>query len=242
MVTESRKTPQPPFSLLQVSRNLSSPTDFKKYGNVHSYLKDMFGEQFLGLVADMQSAWDEAKSVELQKRLVLVKNQKKLDFPDYNSFPAHVREVFEYFKAFVRREDLLEFAAGAYFREDIVNLYFKVLEKASLLRLSQYNYARATVRNSIDLYSQPLVPQRIMYLSVGFARKLLNPAYLKDCLTQLQHYFKHDQVLMPFFFDEEGDRRALVVSIKVADFRVDLYDREREHDSKQKVFVTQCRP
>ena len=128
--------------------------DFKKYGNVHSYLKDMFGDQFLGLVAEMQTDWDEEKSVELQKRLIMVKNQKKLDFPDYNSYPIHVREVFEYFKAFVRKEDLLEFAKGTYFREDIINLYFKILEKVNLLRLSQYNYTRATVRNSIDLYSQ----------------------------------------------------------------------------------------
>ena len=83
----------------------------------------------------------------------MIKNQKKLEFPDYNSYPYHVREVFEYFKGFIHREDLLEFAKASYFREDIINLYFKILEKVNLLRLSQYNYSRATVRNSIDLYN-----------------------------------------------------------------------------------------
>ena len=37
---------------------------------------------------------------------------------------------------------------------------------------------------------------------------------------------------MPFFIDEEEDQRALLVGIKVANFQVDLYDRERETDSK----------
>jgi len=44
------------------SASLLSTANFKKYGNVHSYLKDMFGDQFLGLVVGMQTPWDEEKS------------------------------------------------------------------------------------------------------------------------------------------------------------------------------------
>ena len=92
------------------------------------------------------------------------------------------------------------------------------------------------MRNSVDLYSQNTnqTPQKILYFNTNFGRKLNNEAYLKDCLGALQNFFKYDQVILPFFIDEEDDQRALIVSVKVANFQVDLYDRERETDSKFK--------
>jgi hypothetical protein len=39
-------------------------------------------------------------------------------------------------------------------------------------------------------------------------------------------------VILPFFIDEDSDQRCLIVSIKIANTQVDLYDRERETDSK----------
>jgi hypothetical protein len=42
-----------------------------------------------------------------------------------------VREIFEYYKANVSKDDMLAFSKGTLFKENIVNLYMKVLEKAS---------------------------------------------------------------------------------------------------------------
>jgi len=42
--------------------------------------------------------------------------------------------------------------------------------------------------------------------------------------------------VLPFFSDTEDDKRALIVVIGVATSTVDLYDREREYDSKY-IFV-----
>jgi hypothetical protein len=39
-------------------------------------------------------------------------------------------------------------------------------------------------------------------------------------------------VILPFFINEEDDQRCLLVSIKTMNAQVDLYDREREVDSK----------
>jgi len=39
-------------------------------------------------------------------------------------------------------------------------------------------------------------------------------------------------VILPFFVDEADDQRALIVVIRVATSSVDLYDRERQIDSK----------
>jgi hypothetical protein len=72
----------------------------------------------------------------LQKKLQVIRNQPKLEFPDYNSYPYHVREIFEYFKAIVHKDDLLDFAKGKLYRENIINVYFKILEKINLIRQS----------------------------------------------------------------------------------------------------------
>ena len=60
---------------------------------------------------------------------------------------------------------------------------------------------------------------------------------MKDCINKLKDFFKYDTVVLPFFFDEENDRRALIVVIRVATCTVDLYDRERESDSKCNSFL-----
>jgi hypothetical protein len=55
---------------------------------------------------------------------------------------------------------------------------------------------------------------------------------MKEILNQLKDFFKYDAVVLPFFSDTENDRRALIVVIRVHTSTVDLYDRERETDSK----------
>lgn len=39
-------------------------------------------------------------------------------------------------------------------------------------------------------------------------------------------------MIVPFFFNEEDDKRALIVSISPETCTVDLFDKERETDSK----------
>lgn len=55
---------------------------------------------------------------------------------------------------------------------------------------------------------------------------------MKDCFANLRDFFKNDIVLLPFFSDSTSDRRALIVAIRVATSTVDLFDRERDEDSK----------
>jgi hypothetical protein len=59
---------------------------------------------------------------------------------------------------------------------------------------------------------------------------------MKEILNQLKDFFKYDAVVLPFFSDTENDRRALIVVIRVHTSTVDLYDRERETDSKYQHF------
>ncbi|CDW88208.1 UNKNOWN [Stylonychia lemnae] len=217
----------------ETQTSLLSTTNLRKYQNVQMYLKEMFGEQFVNMVAEMMEPFDAKKQSTLQMKLSDLRNSTKLEFPEYNAYPYHIREVFEYYNAILHKEDLLEFSKGKLFRDNIINVYLKILEKINLVRQSQYNYQRATTRNSVDIYSQNTsqTPQKILYFNTYFSRKLNNEAYVKDCLNMLQNFFKFDQVILPFFIDEEDDQRALIVSVKVANFQVDLYDRERDEDN-----------
>jgi len=79
-----------------------------------------------------------------------------------------------------------------------------------------------------------LAPQKILFFNTNFYRKLDNPNYIKDCLNQLQNFYKHDIAVVPFFFDNFEERRCLMVVVKVANCQVDLFDRDGEADSKLK--------
>jgi hypothetical protein len=91
---------------------------------------------------------------------------------------------------------------------------------------------RATIDKDSLSTSTPGAPPRVLYFNTGFSRKLNNQAYLKDSLNQLQNFYKYDICILPFFIDEINDQRTLIVSVRPEGNQVDLYDREREIDSK----------
>lgn len=66
--------------------------------------------------------------------------------------PYHIRELYEYFKGLIKLEDIVAFAEGTYFKENLVNIYLKMLEKASLVLQGSYNFHKATTRQSLDPY------------------------------------------------------------------------------------------
>ena len=63
-----------------------------------------------------------------------------------------MREIFEYFKAIVHENDLLDFATGKFYKENLINVYFKILEKMNLVIQSSYNYQKQS-RGSQDPYN-----------------------------------------------------------------------------------------
>ena len=48
-------------------------------------------------------------------------------------YPFQLREIFEYFHAVMRKRELLGFLRGTLYREKIINMYFKILEKMKLV-------------------------------------------------------------------------------------------------------------
>ena len=67
------------------------------------------------------------------KLLEFLKGKGELMFPDFSLYPDHVREIFDYFKALISKQDLIDFARGTLFKDNIINVYFKILEKINLV-------------------------------------------------------------------------------------------------------------
>ena len=54
----------------------------------------------------------------------------------------------------------------------------------------------------------------------------------------LEQYFNYDLILLPFMQTADEERRIVLVSVKVLDNQVDLFDKEfRENDSKYKAYI-----
>ena len=109
----------------------------------------------------------------------MIKSKPKLVFPDFNSYPYHIREIFELFKGIVTKSDLIAFEEKTLYSENIINLYFKILEKVNLVNRNAYNFRRATVRNTMDLYREskgerPFNHAKILYYTTNFTKKLEN--------------------------------------------------------------------
>lgn len=87
-------------------------------------------------------------------------------------------------------------------------------------------------------------PQMIKFFNTNFSKKLNSPDpnMMRDCLAQLQNFKNYSTALLPIFIDERDDKRCLIVSINPANHKVDLFDRERENDSKYCIGSNYYRP
>lgn len=106
-----------------------------------------------------------------------------------------MREVFEYFKALITKDDLLALAEGSLYRENIINVYFKILEKFNLILQQSYNFQRATTRYSVETPEDQTTnkqPSKILYFNTNFHRKLNSEVYIRDCVSLLRDYFRYD--------------------------------------------------
>ena len=56
-----------------------------------------------------------------------------MDFRDVNDQAYHIRELNNYIKALLPKEDIIDFYNGNLFKDGIVNIYLKILEKMNLL-------------------------------------------------------------------------------------------------------------
>ncbi len=105
---------------------------------MQAYLKDLYGDSFVTFATRIQQipTSEDPRELELlkKKNLDILNKNSELKFPeDYNNFPYHVRQIFEYYKSLIKKQDLLDFCNGLLYHENIINVYFKILEKINLV-------------------------------------------------------------------------------------------------------------
>lgn len=136
----------------------------------------------------MSGSVDSKRQARFKRNQEFLKSSFDLRFPDYSRYPYQVREIFEYFKGLIHKEDLQKFNRGQLFKENIINVYFKILEKMHQVMQSTNQLQGTTpggARGSSALYNSTTVfgtQDKIMYYNTNFTRKLNNPNYLKDCI------------------------------------------------------------
>jgi hypothetical protein len=92
-----------------------------------------------------------------------------------------VREIFEYYKGLISREDLLAFSQGTLFKESIVNVYLKILEKTSHMIHASYNYHR-NLQHTPD--GQDIdIPAKILFFNTNFYKRLYSQEHIKECIS-----------------------------------------------------------
>lgn len=67
----------------------------------------------------------------------------EMPFPrKLNNYPAHLREVFQYILNSISSNDLVALQEGETADENLINVYFKILEKFNQVLLSRNDYIK----------------------------------------------------------------------------------------------------
>ncbi|CDW73763.1 UNKNOWN [Stylonychia lemnae] len=204
--------------------------NLNRFTDVQHYLKEMFGLRFVNYAKNFFQPLGEPEMQFLEKSFETIKKSHNLKFPEFNDYPYQIRELYEYFKMSITKQDLIDFAQKKLYKDNIINVYLRVLEKINLVKQSAFNYNKAKTKKSPEEI-QGENPKKILYYTTTFTKKLNKDAYLEECLNQLQYFGKYDYVMVPFFIDEVNDKRCLIVQINNNMQQVDLYDKERETDN-----------
>mmetsp|Transcript_37355 Transcript_37355/g.27561 ORF Transcript_37355/g.27561 Transcript_37355/m.27561 type:complete len:134 (+) Transcript_37355:1285-1686(+) len=125
----------------------------------------------------------------------------------------------------------MKFYSGTLFKHNIINVYFKILEKINLVNQSYFNYQvsqeNATTADGFNQYQ----PYRILYFNTHFWDKLKADNMYNECQNLLQNFYKYDIAILPFYANEEDNQQVSVVVIRVQESLVDLFDRVRPNDN-----------
>lgn len=92
--------------------------------------------------------------------------------PDEKKQPRNLLDIFNYFKQKVKSEDLIKLSKGEEVGENLINLYFKILEKINFVLLQVQNYLKTETPGGPN---DSQATDKVRYCGSNFIRKL------RDC-------------------------------------------------------------
>jgi len=84
-------------------------------------------------------------------------------------FNPHIKEIFELFRITIKTEDIIALFNGTFLSENLVNLYFKILDKMNMVLLTAQNFQSQTPSGNLaDIPSC----EKVMFCSGNFVRRM----------------------------------------------------------------------
>lgn len=92
-----------------------------------------------------------------------------------DAFPSHIKEVFTFLKNAINPGDLVALQEGETCEENLINVYFKILEKINLVLLKANDFLKAqqTAGENSEII-EALATQKVLFCNSNFIRELKN--------------------------------------------------------------------
>jgi hypothetical protein len=141
-------------------------------------------------------------------------------------------DIFNFFKQKIKAEDLVKLSKGEEVSENLINLYFKIMEKINFVLLQVQSFMKTETPGG-----DAPTTDKVLYCNSNFIRKLrdcqkksldntLNDTKVQnDYNEMIQDLIDNDTILIPFFPDKQtGERHPTVlVTLSPSKWRADLF-------------------
>lgn len=164
--------------------------------------------------------------------------------------PRNLLDIFKYYKQKIKPQDLIKLSKSEMVGENLINLYFKILEKINFVLLQVTNFLKTETPGGPE--EDMIKADKVMYCSSNFIRKLRDckigslDATLNETNMQGGEYNEmikdianHDTILIPFFPDQASDnpQPTMLVSLSPANWRTDLFEKDGRLSSHSEATV-----
>ena len=183
--------------------SIKSTLSRKKNMTIEDFVAREFGTQFYDLVfklsqeqqAEFEIDYNSGNSTSASDRKLMLKREKRfianrtmlldpsgfeMPFPSsIEQYPNHIKEIFRSIQLEISSDDIVALQEGETSDENIINVYFKVLQKVNLVlhRANDYLKMQATAgANSNPNEITELATKKVLYCNTNFIRDLKNCA------------------------------------------------------------------
>lgn len=95
----------------------------------------------------------------------------KMQFPEEQNQPRQMRDIFNYFKKAIKPDDLVKLSKGEEVGENLINLYFKILEKINFVLLQVQSFLKTNETPGRPSESLTQQTDKVMYCNSKFVQK-----------------------------------------------------------------------
>lgn len=183
-------------SALDSFRSTIKSTVSRKRQTLEEYISQTFSPPFYNLVlllteeqrAEYNSDYGIKTSASQDRKLLNKRNKRfrsnedlllsedgfEMPQPKASEYPTHIREVLQFMQSQITQGDLVALQEGETCEENLINVYYKILQKVNLVLLRANEYIRQQQASGLGAQMVPLETQKVLYCNTNFLRELKN--------------------------------------------------------------------